>query len=109
VIATGSDILVSPVSAIQIVPRQPRGKLMRGRCLEMQERLSTPRGRELYGRRKQLVEPVFAQTKVIRRADRFQRRALAACRSEWRLIAATHNLLKLWRCRRATAPDRDQS
>jgi hypothetical protein len=45
-----------------------------------------------------LVEPVFAQTKVIRRADRFQRRGLAACRSEWRLIAATHNLLKLWRC-----------
>jgi mannose-6-phosphate isomerase-like protein (cupin superfamily) len=26
---------------------------------------------------------------------RFQRRGRAACRSEWRLIAATHNLLKL--------------
>ena len=36
-------------------------------------------------------------TKVIRRADRFLRRGLVACQAEWRLIAATHNLLKLWR------------
>jgi hypothetical protein len=32
---------------------------------------------------------------VNRRLDRFLRRGRAACRSEWRLIAATHNLLKL--------------
>lgn len=102
VLAAGSDILVSPASAAAIdappEPRKPRAKRMEGRCLEMHGKLSTPAGRELYARRKQLVEPVFAQTKVIRRADRFQRRGLAACRSEWRLIAATHNLLKLWRC-----------
>ena len=41
------------------------------------------------------VEPVFAHTKFNRRIDRFQRRGRSACRSEWRLIAATHNLLKL--------------
>jgi hypothetical protein len=41
------------------------------------------------------VEPVFGQTKFNRRLDRFLRRGRAACRSEWRLIAATHNLLKL--------------
>jgi hypothetical protein len=44
-----------------------------------------------------MIEPVFAQTKVTRRADRFQRRGLPACRSEWRLLAASHNLLKLHR------------
>jgi len=44
-----------------------------------------------------IVEPVFAQTKVTRRAGHFLRRGLSACRSEWRLMAATHNLLKLWR------------
>jgi hypothetical protein len=44
-----------------------------------------------------MIEPIFAQTKVTRRADRFQRRGFAACRSAWRLIAATHNLLKLHR------------
>lgn len=107
VLAEGGDVLVSPVSAAKGSaaalgqPRKPRAKRIEGRCLQMHERLSTPGGRELYARRKQLVEPVFAQTKVVRRADRFQRRGFASCRSEWRLIAATHNLLKLWRCQRA--------
>ena len=59
--------------------------------------LSKPEGKALYRRRQQLVEPVFADTKFNRRADRFLRRGLSACNSEWRLIAATHNLLKLWR------------
>jgi len=38
---------------------------------------------------------VFGQIKFNRQIRRFQRRGSAACRSEWRLIAATHNLLKL--------------
>jgi len=42
-----------------------------------------------------MIEPVFANTKFNRRFDRFLRRGRAACRSEWRLITATHNLLKL--------------
>lgn len=44
-----------------------------------------------------VVEPVFAQIKANRRSDRFKRRGRAAASSEWRLIAATHNLLKLHR------------
>jgi len=62
------------------------------------------RGRELYRSRKRIAEPVFAQTKVVRRADRFLRRGLPACRSEWRLTMATHNLLKLWRAGGALRP-----
>ena len=56
-----------------------------------------PQGQALYRRRQQIVEPVFAHTKFIRRVDRFLRRGHAACEAEWQLIAATHNLLKLWR------------
>ena len=59
--------------------------------------LSTPEGQALYRRRQQIVEPVFAHIKSIRRLDRFLRRGLIACQAEWQLIAATHNLLKLWR------------
>jgi hypothetical protein len=44
-----------------------------------------------------MVEPVFAQIKSNRRIGRFKRRGRAAARSEWRLITATHNLLKLHR------------
>ncbi len=57
--------------------------------------LETELGKALYRKRQATVEPVFANTKFNRRFDRFQRRGRAACHSEWRLINATHNLLKL--------------
>jgi hypothetical protein len=47
-------------------------------------------------KRHAMIEPVFANTKFNRRIDRFQRRGRSAARSEWRLITATHNLLKLY-------------
>ena len=49
------------------------------------------------------VEPVFGQIKCNRGADRFQRRGRSAVRSEWRLLTATHNLLKLHRHQLAIA------
>jgi transposase len=61
----------------------------------MRRVLETPAGRALYKKRQGMIEPVFAHTKFNRKIDRFQRRGRAACRSEWRLITATHNLLKL--------------
>ncbi len=61
----------------------------------MRQRLSTDRGRELYAQRKITAEPVYGQIKYNRRVDRFMRRGRAAAQSEWRLVAATHNLLKL--------------
>jgi transposase len=59
--------------------------------------LATRAGRRLYRRRAELVEPVFAHTKHTRGIDRFSRRGQHAVEHEWRLIAATHNLLKLFR------------
>ena len=61
----------------------------------MRRVLQTDIGATLYAKRQQLIEPVFANTKFNRRIDRFARRGRAACRSEWRLITATHHLLKL--------------
>jgi hypothetical protein len=55
-----------------------------------------------YAKRQGMIEPVFAHTKFNRRMDRFQRRGRSAVRSEWRLITATHNLLKLFK--HSTAP-----
>jgi transposase len=63
----------------------------------MRRVLATPAGAALYRRRSGMIEPVFADTKFNRKIDRFLRRGRAACRSEWRVITATHNLLKLWR------------
>jgi hypothetical protein len=66
-----------------------------GRYAFMRNLLSTDRGKQPYAKRQATIEPVFAHTKFNRRLDRFLRRGIAACRSEWRLITATHNLLKL--------------
>ena len=63
----------------------------------MRRVLATERGGELYRKRQPMIEPVFAQMKFNRGLDRFRRRGRGAVRSEWRLITATHNLLKLHR------------
>jgi hypothetical protein len=64
----------------------------------MERKLLTKRGMSLYKLRSQTVEPVFGQIKS-RGCDTFMRRGLVAVRNEWRLICATHNLLKLFRSR----------
>ena len=74
-----------------------------GRYAFMRSVLETDLGRGLYGKRQVMIEPVFANTKFNRRIDRFLRRGRAACRSEWRLITATHNLLKLYSHQTANA------
>ena len=75
----------------------PRGRIPSGATAKerMDRKLLTKRGREIYKKRSQTVEPVFGQIKS--RAAVFMRRGFAACRSEWSLLCATHNLLKLWR------------
>jgi transposase len=74
-----------------------------GRYAFMRRVLETELGKQLYGKRQGTIEPVFANTKFNRRIDRFSRRGRSACRSEWRLITATHNLLKLHRIQNALA------
>jgi transposase len=61
----------------------------------MRSVLSTDRGSELYKQRAQLIEPIFGNTKHNRGFNRFARRGRSAARTEWRMIATTHNLLKL--------------
>lgn len=98
----GIDVLVPTQDRRRTAPRKlsPRqGEEAR----RIEAVLSRPEGQALYRRRQQIVEPVFAHTKFIRRSDRFLRRGLAACQAEWQLIAATHNLLKLWRAGLAEA------
>jgi hypothetical protein len=57
--------------------------------------LGSEHGKDLYRRRQGMIEPVFANTKFNRKLYRFHRRGRSAVRSEWQLITATHNLLRL--------------
>jgi hypothetical protein len=70
----------------------------------MVRKLATRRGRRLYDRRRWMIEPAFGDVKEHRGIRRFMRRGFAACRSEWRLVAATHNLRKLYRKARSVGP-----
>jgi len=63
----------------------------------MKQKLKSEGGRELYRKRKAIVEPVFGQIKEWRDFRRFLLRGLCKVRAEWKLICLSHNLLKLFR------------
>lgn len=68
----------------------------------MERKLATRRGKAIYRRRAATIEPVFGHLKAARGITRFRRRGLTPARHEWRLIATTHNVLKMWRYQLAT-------
>ena len=99
----------------EITKRVARGELMvsdtrinsmlahiRGQSVEpsiarrqMDDKLADPRGADLYRKRQHSIEPVFGNIKNNLGYRRFTRRGIDAVQSEWRLICAAHNLLKL--------------
>jgi hypothetical protein len=94
---------IVPIVAADTTRNRPRKTRLGGPYDFMRRVIASEAGGELYSKRQCMVEPVFAQIKTNRRIERFKRRGRAAARSEWRLIAATHNLLKLHRHHLAAA------
>ena len=99
VTASGVKLLCPPEAATR---QGTRPGWNGGRYSWMRYVLATELGQQLYKKRKVMIEPVFAQMKYNRKFDRFKRRGRSAVRSEWRLQAATHNLIKLHSHRTAT-------
>jgi transposase len=62
----------------------------------MIKRLANPAGSQLYTRRKTMVEPVFGQMKQLG-GPRMRHRGRDKVNTEWKMMAAAHNLLKCWR------------
>ena len=92
IVSDGIQVLVPPDAGLR---EDARPGWEKGPYAFMRRVLATEAGHELYKHRKATVEPFFAQNKFNRGFRRFQRRGRAAVRSEWRLQAAVHNLLKL--------------
>ena len=68
---------------------------------QIARKLSSKAGSWIYAQRKAIVEPVNGQIKEARGLLRFLLRGLEKVDAEWHLIAATHNLVKLFRHRRS--------
>jgi transposase len=81
------------------VASAPRGRIPQGLSAKqrMARKLRTKKGREMYAKRKGMIEPIFGQLKQVLGLRQFSMRGLALMRGEWRLMATVHNLLKLWR------------
>jgi transposase len=61
----------------------------------MKHRLKTVQGRQLYGLRKQSVEPVFGIIKSAMRFRQFLLRGLASVRGEWTLVTMAWNIKRM--------------
>jgi hypothetical protein len=67
----------------------------------MWHKLANKAGREVFSRRKVIVEPVFAQIKHVRGFRQFLLRGLRQVEAEWLLVCMTHNLLKAFRAQKS--------
>ena len=80
------------------MPAAPRGRIPNDLSItdRMRRKLMTKRGKERYGLRKELPEPVFGQIKQVRGFRQFLLRGKEKVRCEWHIVCAGHNLLKLF-------------
>jgi hypothetical protein len=81
------------------VPSAPRGRIPKDATLKerMARKLRTKPGKAAYSRRKAIVEPVFGQIMTCQDGRRLLLRGEDGARAEWRLLAACHNLRKIFR------------
>jgi transposase len=99
--ADGIAVLVPPDSRKREGDTRPGWQ--GGRYTWMRRLLATELADGLYRKRQWMIEAVFGHTKHNRGMGSFRRRGRSAVRTEWRLIAATHNLVKLHKHRMALA------
>jgi hypothetical protein len=101
-----SDAKLEGIDLLVVPDRQKHGEkgpcatgpppLEAGVAERMRQKLRTVEGRAVYKMRKAVVEPVFGQIKEARGFRKFLLRGLEEVQAEWKLICATHNLLKLF-------------
>ena len=96
----GIDVYMPPdkMGHRTALPPAPRGRIPKDLSVvaRMRRKLRTKKGKERYGLRKVLPEPVFGQIKQARGFRQFLLRGEDKTDGEWKIICAGHNLLKLF-------------
>lgn len=80
--------------------KSPKGRSIWRRQVDekvkvMRAKLDTPEGKQIYAKRKHIVEPVFAQIKGPMGFKRFHLRGLSKVNLEFLIVAIGHNLKKI--------------
>ena len=85
----------------QALAPAPRGRIPLHCSIKerMQRKLRTKAGRNVYRRRKAIVEPVLGHIKAARGFDRFRLRGVWKVKGEWTLVTLAHNICRLFRVR----------
>jgi transposase len=100
-LAYGTDTFMATgrLSHDEQVPPAPRGRIPANTTLKqrMARKLRTKPGKAAYSRRKAIVEPVFGQIMTCQNGRQLLLRGEDGARGEWRLLAACHNLRKIFR------------
>ncbi|MFJ9714180.1 IS1182 family transposase [Streptomyces sp. NPDC101234] len=100
-LACGTDTFMATgrLAHDEQVPPAPRGRIPARATLKerMARKLRTKPGRAAYSRRKAIVEPVFGQIMNCQSGRQLLLRGEDGARGEWRLLAACHNLRKIFR------------
>jgi hypothetical protein len=98
--ARGIDVYMPPdkMGHRTALTPAPRGRIPKDLSIadRMRRKLRTKKGKERYGLRKELPEPVFGQIKQARGFRQFLLRGEDKTDGEWKIICAGHNLLKLF-------------
>ena len=64
----------------------------------MLEKIDTPHGRDMYSRRRGIIEPVFANIKVHKGLNRFTLRTKRKVNEQWLPFCMVHNIGKIAKC-----------
>ncbi|WP_435839954.1 IS1182 family transposase [Streptomyces chilikensis] len=99
-LACGTDTFMATgrLAHDEQVPPAPRGRIPASATLKerMARKLRTKPGKAAYSRRKAVVEPVFGQIMTCQNGRQLLLRGEDGARGEWRLLAACHNLRKIF-------------
>ena len=60
----------------------------------MRDKIDDPAYREIYSRRMQIIEPVFANMTYFKGMDKFTYRGLIKVNTQWQLYAIVNNIWK---------------
>ena len=61
----------------------------------MKDKIDTPEGRKIYGKRIGIVEPVFGNIRACKKMDRFTLRGKIKAGIQWKLYCLVHNIEKI--------------